>query len=151
MVGDSTPAAGGRALRDWGVKSGRLEVTTVASPGCAVLHGPRFKVREGYTFEPKGCSTLFSTAAAEARRSEVDAIVVFVGSPQLVDWQLVGREGWQHFGTGDYEGLYIAALRAAARSLLAVGVPVLWEDVPVPAWDLVPGAGPVTMNDPAHR
>ena len=161
VVGDSTAQANGPSLQSWGARTGQLQVATVASPGCAALHGPRFLVREGYTFEPEGCDTIFSAAARQARTAGADAIVVFIGSTQLADWELPGMEGWRHLGEPPVDDRYVAALAAAAETLSTAGVPVLWADVPTPAWDVdtfgallgagaAPGSGPVTLNDPAR-
>src|SRR5205085_2271835 len=67
VVGDSTAAANGKGLQDWGSASGRLQVVTVSEPGCGPLVGVRFTIREGYTFEPHRCDQLFPKAAAAAQ------------------------------------------------------------------------------------
>ncbi|MGV3758559.1 MAG: acyltransferase family protein, partial [Actinomycetota bacterium] len=160
VVGDSTGEANAAGLRRWGEETGRLEVASVTSPGCAVLHGPRFRVREGYEFEPQGCDRLLPAAAEQARALGVDAIVVFIGSSQLADWELPGETGWHHIGQPLMDQRYEPALAQAVASLSEAGVPVLWADVPVPEWDLdafgallgrpAPGVGPTPMNDPAR-
>lgn len=157
VVGDSTAAANGAGLSAWGAKTGQLEVATVSGPGCSTYTGTRFRVREGYTFTPKGCDRLFVTAAEEAQRIGADAIVVFIGSSQLADWEFPGLEGWRHLGEPAVDTEYSQRLRSAAVTLSAAQVPVLWADVPRPEWDLdefggllgnaVPGTGPVSLND----
>ncbi|MGK2947058.1 MAG: acyltransferase family protein [Acidimicrobiales bacterium] len=160
VVGDSTAAANGAGLSDWGARTGRLEVATVSGPGCSTYTGTRFRVREGYTFTPKGCDRLFAAAADEAQRIGADAIVVFIGSSQLADWEFPGLEGWRHVGEPAVDTEYAERLRTAAATLSAAEVPVLWADVPRPEWDLdefggllgnaVPGSGPVSLNDPVR-
>ncbi|HLT15421.1 MAG TPA: acyltransferase family protein [Acidimicrobiales bacterium] len=160
VVGDSTGEANAAGLRAWGERTGALEVASVTSPGCAVLHGPRFRVRTGYVFEPKGCDTLLRSAVDRAQAQAVDAIVVFIGSSQLADWELPGVDGWHHVGDAAFDTRYEQALADAVRTLSAAQVPVLWADVPTPQWDLdafgamlgrpAPGTGPTPMNDPAR-
>jgi len=160
VVGDSTAEAAGAGLSAWGAETGRIEVTTVSSLGCAALHGPRFRIRDGYEFEPEGCSELFETAADQARAVGADAIVVWIGSSQLADWQLAQGGPWQYVGQDAFDLRYADALRLAGSQLAEAGVPVLWADVPTPDWDLaemgrligatLPGSGQVTLNDPAR-
>jgi peptidoglycan/LPS O-acetylase OafA/YrhL len=160
VVGDSTAAANGTGLREWGARTGRLEVTTVSGSGCSTYTGTRFRVRDGYTFTPKGCDQLFATAVGEATRVGADAIVVFIGSSQLADWEFPGLDGWRHIGEPAVDAEYAERLRAAATTLAGAGIPVLWADVPRPEWDLdefgvllggaLPGSGPVSLNDPAR-
>jgi peptidoglycan/LPS O-acetylase OafA/YrhL len=161
VVGDSTGAANGAALQQWGVSNGRLEVTTVSSSGCASLLGERFKVREGYEFVPHGCDVLFATAADTARQVHADAMVVFIGSSQLADWKYADLSGWHHLGEPTIDARYVPALDQAVATLEPVGIPILWADTPTPQWDLevfgeqlgggkIPGSGPVTLNDPAR-
>jgi hypothetical protein len=148
-------------LQRWGADTGRLRVTSVTSPGCATYSGIEFRVREGYIFTPKGCSTLFSGAAALAVAEQADAFVVFIGSSQLADWRYAGRSGWHDLQEPIITNEYRDALASALTELEGAGIPVLWADVPTPDWDLdefsalvgsgaVPGAGAVTMNDPAR-
>ena len=160
VVGDSTAAANGAGLLEWGADTGRLEVTTVSGPGCSTYTGTRFRVREGYTFTPKGCDRLFATAVDQTRQVDADAIVVFIGSSQLADWEFPGLQGWRHLGEAAVDEEYASRLREAAATLASAGVPVLWADVPRPEWDLdefgallggaVPGSGPISLNDPAR-
>jgi len=160
VVGDSTGEANAAGLRAWGERTGRLEVASVTSPGCALLHGPRLRVRTGYVFAPRGCDALLTSAVDQARAQAVDAIVVFIGSSQLADWELPDADGWHHVGQGAFDARYEQALADAVRTLSAAQVPVLWADVPVPRWDLdafgamlgrpAPGVGPTPMNDPAR-
>ncbi len=158
VVGDSTAAANGAGLEAWGVASGRMQVVTVSEPGCGVIEGERFTVREGYVFEPHRCDELFPKAADVAEDLDADAIVVFIGSSQLADWEYADVNGRHHLGQPTMDGRYGPALRTALDDLAAAGRPILWATVPLPMWDLevfsrvigspVPGQGPVTLNDP---
>lgn len=160
VVGDSTAAGIGRGLHTWGQESGRLQVTSVTSSGCAAYSGKLMRVRQGYEFSPKGCDTLFTTAADTARSQNVDAIVVFIGSSQLADWTYQGQDGWHSILEGPVTSAYTSALAGVLDKLTSVGVPVLWADLPTPNWDLetfgeitggpLPGSGPVTLNDAAR-
>ena len=158
MVGDSTAEVIGRGLAAWGTDSGRLRVTALTSSGCATHSGTRLRVREGYEFAPNGCPELFPSAARVAREEAVDAIVVFIGSSQLADWEYPGRSGWLSIPDAGVRQGYDGALRAALATLDEADVPILWADVPTPEWDLevfgemlggpMPGSGDVVMNDP---
>jgi peptidoglycan/LPS O-acetylase OafA/YrhL len=159
VVGDSTAGTNGAGLRQWGISTGRLEVATVSSSGCASLLGERFKVREGYEFVPHGCDVLFATAVDTARQLQADAFVVFIGSSQLADWKFSDLDGWHHVGEAEIDARYPPAVGRAVATLQESGIPILWADTPTPAWDLevfgqqlgggeLPGTGPVTLNDP---
>jgi peptidoglycan/LPS O-acetylase OafA/YrhL len=158
VVGDSTAAATGAGLEAWGLETGRLQVVTVSEPGCGVLLGLRFIVREDYVFEPQRCDELFPRAAAAARQLGADAIVAFIGSAQLADWEYADLEGRHHLGEAVIDERYVTALGRTLVQLEAAGLPVLWATVPQPQWDLdtfsqmtgspVPGHGAVTLNDP---
>ena len=160
VVGDSTAAANGTGLQQWGLRTGKLEVVTVSSPGCATFSGERFKVREGYEFTPENCDSLYATAAEQAEALRADAVVVFVGSSQLADWRFPLLDGWRHIGEPEVDAGYVPALQRALTTLGRAGRPILWADVPTPDWDLevfgqmmgepLPGSGPVTLNDPAR-
>jgi hypothetical protein len=161
IVGDSTAAGLATGLQQWGADTGRLRVTSVTSPGCATHSGTEFRVRTGYVFTPKGCEALFGGAAALAVAEEADAFVVFIGSAQLADWRYPDRTGWHHLQEPAITAEYRQAMRRALAELDGAGIPILWADVPTPDWDLdefsalmgsgaVPGAGPITMNDPAR-
>jgi peptidoglycan/LPS O-acetylase OafA/YrhL len=159
VVGDSTAGTNGEGLQQWGVSTGRLEVTTVSGSGCGPLLGERFKVREGYEFVPHGCDVLFATAARTAKEAAADAVVVFIGSAQLADWEYADLDGWRHIGEAVIDARYAEAIDQAVATLEQAGVPILWADTPTPEWDLAvfgeqmggaepPGSGPVTLNDP---
>lgn len=159
VVGDSTAGTNGAGLREWGISTGRLEVATVSSSGCATLLGERFKVREGYEFVPHGCDVLFAAAVDTARQLHADAFVVFIGSSQLADWKFSDLDGWHHLGEAGIDARYPPALDRALATLQQSGIPILWADTPTPAWDLeafgqqlgggeLPGSGAVTLNDP---
>lgn len=160
LVGDSTAATMGRGLEPWGRATGRLRVTTVASPGCATLSGARLRVREGYDFVPKGCDELFTTAARIADEQSADAIVVLIGSSQLGDWTYAGAPGWRDISDEQIQRAYRERLDEVLAQLSAAGVPILWADLPTPDWDLdkfgellggpLPGGGPVVVNDPSR-
>jgi peptidoglycan/LPS O-acetylase OafA/YrhL len=158
VVGDSTAKANGDGLEHWGVESGRLQVVTVHEPGCGPLLGIKFKIREGYEFQPHRCDELFPKAAAAARELDADAIVVFIGSSQLADWEYADLEGLHHLGEPVIDSRYGLALDRVLGELAGAEVPILWATVPLPKWDLevfsdvigspVPGDGPITLNDP---
>jgi peptidoglycan/LPS O-acetylase OafA/YrhL/lysophospholipase L1-like esterase len=160
VVGDSTAAANGQGLEAWGASTGRVQVVTVSEPGCGVLEGERFTVREGYVFVPQRCDQLFPKAAAAAEELDADAIVVFIGSSQLADWEYEDLEGRHRLGEALIDGRYSVALQQVLGQLDDAGLPILWATVPLPEWDLevfsqmiggpVPGHGPVTMNEPAR-
>jgi len=157
LVGDSTAASLGRGLEPWGQRSGRLRVTTVASQGCTTLPGVRARIREGYELTPKGCDVLFRAAADVAVEQDADAIVVMIGSSQLADWLYPGSSAWHDITERDVQDAYRRALEQALDELAASELPVLWADLPTPAWDLeafgellggqLPGTGPVVLND----
>src|SRR5690606_12382126 len=95
VVGDSTAEANGEGLQAWAARTHGLQVTVVSRPGCAVLAGPVARYRDGFEFRPSGCEQLFPRAAEEARRIDADAVVVFIGAPQLADWQLDDEPRWR--------------------------------------------------------
>ena len=158
VVGDSTAAANGAGLEAWGQATGRLQVVTVSEPGCGIIPGTKFTIREGYDFEPQRCEQLFPKAATAARDLDADAIVVFIGSSQLADWYYDGLIGPDHIGEPVVDARYQQRLQLVLGQLAAAGRPVLWATVPLPMWDLtvfsqmigqpVPGKGPITLNDP---
>ena len=158
VVGDSTALANGGGLEKWGVESGRLQVVTVHEPGCGPLLGIKFKIREDYEFQPFRCDELFPKAATAARQLDADAIIVFIGSSQLADWQYDDMEGLHHLGEPIIDNRYGASVDRVLGELEEAEVPILWATVPLPMWDLevfsqvigspVPGHGPITLNDP---
>jgi peptidoglycan/LPS O-acetylase OafA/YrhL len=158
VVGDSTALANGSGLETWGVETGRLQVVVVHEPGCGPLLGIKFKIRDGYEFEPHRCDELFPKAATTARELDADAIVVFIGSSQLADWQYADLDGLHHLGEPIVDNRYGAAVDRVLGELEQAEVPILWATVPLPMWDLevfsevigspVPGSGPITLNDP---
>ena len=158
VVGDSTAAANGAGLEAWGQATGRLQVVTVSEPGCGIIPGTRFTIRKGYEFQPQRCDQLFPKAATAARDLDADAIIVFIGSSQLADWQYDGLTGLHHIGDPLVDARYQQYQQLVLGQLAAAGRPILWATVPLPMWDLavfsqmigqpVPGEGPVTLNDP---
>lgn len=161
VVGDSTARANGEGLLAWGQETGRLQVVVVHEPGCGPLFGVRFQIREGYTFEPQRCDQLFPRAASAARELDADAIVVFIGSSQLADWEYRDLEGLHHLGEPIIDQRYAVAVRLAIAQLEMAGRPILWATVPLPEWDLdafsrmiggtpIPGdpGSPISLNDP---
>ncbi len=138
----------------------RLQVSAVFSPGCAVLEGVTARYREGFEFTPKGCDRLFPVALQEVREVDADALVVFIGSPQLADWRYADRQGWHDITEPDLGRAYRHELDLALDRLTATGVPVLWADVPVPDWDMeqfgallggeLPGVGEPVINEPGR-
>lgn len=160
VVGDSTAEAIGTGLRDWGARTGRLQVSAVFSPGCAVLEGVTARYREGFEFSPDGCDRLFPVALQEVRDVEADALLVFIGSPQLADWRYADRSGWHDITDPALARAYRHELDLVLDLMTASGVPVLWADVPVPDWDVeqfgallggeLPGFGEPVINEPAR-
>ena len=158
VVGDSTAKANGDGLERWGIETGRLQVVTVHEPGCGPLLGIKFKIRDGYEFQPFRCDELFPKAARTARELDADAIIVFIGSSQLADWQYEDLDGLHHLGEPIIDNRYAAAVGRVVGELEEAEVPILWATVPLPMWDLeafsqvigspVPGSGPITLNDP---
>ena len=160
VVGDSTAGTFGEGLQSWGLESERAEVTVVSSVGCAPLLGERFRVRDGYEFEPEGCEDLLPTAVELAGATDADAIVVLLGSSQLADWRYDGEDDWRGIDEPEIAEAYRAALAEDLDTLAAAGLPILWADVPTPDWDVdafgeqlgtpLPGSGRVTLNDRAR-
>jgi peptidoglycan/LPS O-acetylase OafA/YrhL len=158
VVGDSTARANGKGLAQWGEQTGRLQVSSVFQNGCALAQGALWRVRDGFVGPPPNCDNLFASAVAEANKIDADAIVVFIGSPQMVDWMFTGVPGWHGLGEPIVDDPYQAALRVKAPQLAASRVPVLWASVPLPNWYLEgwevrpgvppPGQGPSTINNP---
>jgi hypothetical protein len=160
VVGDSTAAANGAGLKKWGEATGRIQVVTVSEPGCGIVPGKQFTIREGYTFEPHRCDQLFPKAAAAARDLDADAIIVFIGSSQLADWEYSDLQGLHRLGEPVIDTRYSQAIDRVIGELSIAGRPILWATVPLPMWDLEefgkitgthpPGEGPITLNDPAR-
>ncbi|MTV24590.1 acyltransferase [Nitriliruptoraceae bacterium ZYF776] len=165
VVGDSTAQALGEGLQAWATRTGQLQVSVVSSPGCAVHAGEVARYRPGFEFTPSGCDRLFPTAVDEVARTDADALVVLLGSPQLADWRFPGRATWTDLRDRGFQDDYVARLRTTLDTTLAAvagasPVPILWADVPVPQWDLAsfgtliggepPGIGPPVINDPAR-
>jgi peptidoglycan/LPS O-acetylase OafA/YrhL len=158
VVGDSTAAANGAGLEKWGEATGRLQVVTVSEPGCGLIAGSKFQIREGYTFEPQRCDQLMPKAATVAQNLDADAIIVFFGSSQLADWQYYGLDGLHHIDEPEVDLRYGDAMARVMAELSVAGRPILWATVPLPMWDLavfsqmigqpVPGEGPISLNDP---
>jgi hypothetical protein len=159
IVGDSTAHANGDGLKAWGDANGRLDVLDVVwGNGCTALTGKAALVRDGYIAKPKDCDTLFDRAADSVATNQPDAVLVFIGSSQLLDWRFGADPTWHNILEPPFDAQYVVALRTAVEKLAAGGVPILWADLPIPAWDLdkfgeelgspLPGSGPVTMNSP---
>ena len=156
VIGDSTAGVNGRAMASVGAELGTVRVTVANAPACAVLPGERLLVRKGFWFETPCRGDFAERVAGVVAEANPDVIVVFLGSAQVGLWD---------YGGPTVEGLdsqtvllrYEEALRGTLAGLDQLGVPVLWADVPLPAWDLeafgaetntVPtGSGPVSLND----
>ena len=156
VVGDSTAGVNGRALASVGSELGTVRVTVANAPACAVLPGDRLMVRQGFWFETPCRGDFADRVSGVVAEANPDVVVVFLGSAQVGLWD---------FGGPAVEGLdspnvlrrYEEALRTTLAGLDQLAVPVLWADVPLPAWDLdafgaetntVPkGSGPVSLND----
>jgi hypothetical protein len=160
VVGDSTAAANGEGLQKWGQETGRIQAVVVNRPGCGVLPGKDFQIRKGYIFKPTRCGDVFTTAASTAVNLDADAIVVFIGSSQLADWEYDDLQGFHSIGDPVIDQRYTQAVQTALTQLSAAHRPILWATIPVPMWDLtvfsqmieqpVPGEGPISLNDPAR-
>jgi peptidoglycan/LPS O-acetylase OafA/YrhL len=158
VVGDSTAAANGQGLEKWGQATGRIQAVVVNRPGCGVLPGKQFTIRKGYIFKPTRCGDVFTSAATAAENLDADAIVVFIGSSQLADWEYDDLQGLHRLGEPVIDERYSQAVQVALNQLEAAHRPILWATVPLPMWDLevfsqtigqpVPGEGPITLNDP---
>jgi len=157
LFGDSTALATGAGLSDMAAHGNGLEVSLLGTLGCVVYHGDALVVRDNFEFTP-ACDTLFDDAVAEARRIDADAFVVFIGSMELSNVRV--GDAVQHIGEPDFDATYTALLDRRLSELDAVGIPVLWTDVPPPSWDPaeyaamqgqpLPGDGPPYMNDPVR-
>ena len=155
VVGDSTGQSNGAGMQKWAGATGAAEVDVFAEYSCAFLVGQKERLREGWEVPVHAsCPHLFDDAVTAAERLRPDAIVLFLGSDDLVDWQLSGETQWRAIGDPIFDAEYVAAANDALSRLESTGVPVLMADVPVPNWDPdaqfgagnVPGSGPATMN-----
>jgi peptidoglycan/LPS O-acetylase OafA/YrhL len=151
VVGDSTAVANGEGIERWADRTGEGDVRTVAHNGSVVLQGHQARARKGWmrTYPDANILEADMRAAATLRP---DAIIVFVGSSQLVDWRLAGDDVWRSFGDAVFEQHYVAAIDAFLRSVDDLHVPILWADVPTPDWQppssaTNPGVGEPSMND----
>lgn len=159
VVGDSTAGVTGAALQQVGAEDGIAEVTVLHQAGCAIHQFDRARVREGYVYDSP-CEDIIGDAVTAIPSLDPDAIVVFVGSAQLFDSQYPGSDQFLPFPDPAVTAAYRTAMTDAIGRLGAFGVPVLWADLPTPAWDLdafgemrgapMPGSGEATSNDPAR-
>ena len=158
VVGDSTARANGQGLAAWGAKNGLVSVDIAANSGCTVLRPDRGRLREGVEFTPPDCTELFDQAVGRAQ--DVDAVVFFIGSPQLSDGRYFGDPRWRSIDDPQVAMAYQAALGTLIDKFATSRRPVLWADVPTPNWDLdgffkalgspPQGTGPATMNSPVR-
>jgi hypothetical protein len=158
IVGESTAGATGTGIQTWGRQTGRAEVEMIASGGCALQQDGLARLRSGWT-EPatEACRNLISDAIAAANRSKPDLVMLFIGSGQLNDWVLPGKTEAEATFIGEpaFDQLYSATAAGLLRRLASLGVPVLFTTTPIPNWDpvvqtgnpIVPGTGPIKMND----
>ena len=159
VVGDSTAAVTGAALQEVAASDSLAEVFVLHQPGCALHQFDEAKVRAGYLYRSP-CEDIVGEALKAIPSVDPDAIVVFVGSAQLFDSRYDGSREYIPFLDHRVTTPYRAAVSDAVRRLSATGRPVLWADLPTPAWDLevfgemlggpMPGEGEVTSNDPAR-
>jgi hypothetical protein len=155
VVGDSTAQANGAGMQTWATATQAAEVDVVAQLGCTFLLAGQFRIRDGWVQPPaKPCLNLVDDAIRAADDLKPDAIVVFIGSVQLADWQLPGDAQYRGMGDPVLDSQYVVAATDAITRLEAVGVPVLIADVATPNWDpdfrgkgILPGSGRVTIND----
>jgi peptidoglycan/LPS O-acetylase OafA/YrhL len=157
VVGDSTAGVLGEALQEVGAGTGRAEVSVLHEPGCATRRYDEALVRSGWVYRTK-CGDVFTDAVDVSAEVRPDAIVVLIGSSQLLDARYDGDREFRSFLDPGVHVGYRDHLAGAVRRLTATGVPILWADVPTPEWDLdafgemlggpMPGTGEATSNDP---
>lgn len=157
VVGDSTARTNGLALQEVGAHAGDLEVWVVSGPACALHRGERLLLRNGWVYDPP-CDDFAQLVIDQAEEIEPDAIVVFIGSPQIGLWDYGSVV--QEFTGLDDPTVALGYERALGHTLdrfEALRIPVLWADVPQPQWDIdeharrsgrpAPGSGPSTFNN----
>jgi len=161
IVGESTAGATGTGIKTWGRQTGRAEVEMVAAGGCALQEDGLARLRDGWT-QPAtaACRNLIPDALAAASRSKPDLVMLFFGSGQLSDWILPGRTEAEatHIGAPSFDQLYSSTTANVLSRLAGLGIPVLFTTTPIPTWDpvvqtgnpIVPGTGPIKMNDPGR-
>jgi len=158
IVGESTAGATGTGIQTWGRQTGRAEVEFVASGGCALQQDGLARLRAGWTEQATAaCLNLISDAIAAANRTKPDLVMLFIGSGQLNDWVLPGKTEAEATFIGEpaFDQMYSATAAGVLRRLASLGVPVLFTTTPIPNWDpvvqtgnpIVPGTGPIKMND----
>lgn len=159
VVGDSTAGATGTGLQEAAAADGVADVWVYDVAGCAALRYDVAMVRPGYEFRTE-CVDVFADAVELAADIDPDAVLVFLGSAQLMDARYPGLDDFRSILDGEVTDRYRSAVVAGVTRLGELGVPVLWADVPVPEWDLdafgqllggpLPGSGEAVTNDPAR-
>lgn len=157
ISGDSTASALGLPMQEVATEEGLAEVFVRTMPGCTLLTYERALVRDGYVYDPV-CPDIAAETAALVDQHDIDAVVLFLGTPQLMDLELDGMQGWHSIDEAEVAGRYERAAAEAMERLGGLGVPILWADVPLPMWDLnafgdlvgaqAPGQGPARTNEP---
>lgn len=160
VTGDSTAGAVGTPLQQVAAEQGIAEVYVQSMPGCTFLPYDEARIRDGYIYRPTCPSDVAAAIVNAARQNDVDAVVLFIGSPQLMDLRLdlPGLSGWHDIAETAVGTAYTPAAERAVAQLAALGIPVLWADVPKPEWDIdafgeflgssPPGSGPAYTNEP---
>lgn len=158
IIGESTAGATGKGIKAWGEQTGRAEVEILGAGGCALQQEGLAVLRTGWTQPASAnCLNLIAGSVEAANRSKPDLIMMFIGSGQLSDWILPGGTESSATGIGSaaFDQLYKSATANSLRQLASVGIPILFTDTPVPAWDPfvqtgnpnIPGTGPIKMNN----
>lgn len=157
VSGDSTASAVGLPIQKVATEDGLAEVFVRTMPGCTFLPYERAQIRPGYIYDPE-CPDIAGETIALVEQHDIDVVVLFIGTPQLMDFELRGLQGWRSILEDQVATRYTEAVTAQMDRLSALGVPVLWADVALPMWDLdafgqlfgqaAPGHGPAVTNEP---
>jgi hypothetical protein len=143
-------------MQQWATATRAASVDVVMASACTFKSDGVAIVRSGWVWTPtEECRRLLATARQVAATQHPDALLVFIGSFQLADWQAPGDPVPRAVGDPTFDASYMAAAHDALTELETLGVPVLLATLPTPAWDptaqwdaaTIPGEGPVTMND----
>ncbi|WP_436795424.1 acyltransferase family protein [Actinospongicola halichondriae] len=159
VLGDSTAGFTGRGLQKAAAQDGTAEIYVLNDNGCTVLPYAEAIYRAGMVTKTS-CHDIIGQGVAAVDKVDPDLIVVFLGSAQLVDARFDDLVGVHSILEEKIRTRYRRALGAAVADLDALGIPVLWADLPPVEWDVeafneltgasFPGVGPVSTNDPAR-
>ena len=162
VTGDSTASAIGTPLQAVAGEIGAAEIYIQSMAGCTLLDYERARIRDGYLYNPTCPDDMAAVIMDAAREYDVDAVVLFLGAPQLMDLELSepALTGWHNIAEPSVGAAYRTVAQAAMTQLTTLGIPVLWADVPKPEWDMdafgelfgtkAPGQGPAYTNEPAR-